>query len=262
MPDIYERRLAAANKLESAETNLVNTAVKLHNKKNKADAKATKKAGKSDQRTSIDTANDARPLTAPSIVDAEQGEVTLAEKLVPKNKRPSHRLPVASWMPFSLPLMGKKVDTIEWARQELIETNKALHEARRQLARDAITTSNIPEAHTNHPDALKADPGTAQMYPPLNSAFILFNNQIAAHMAAQVLTHHMPYRMATKTVGVAPEDVVWSNLNMNPYEARIRTAVSWAITVGLIIVWAIPGTFITLEMSIRFTQADVLWQSR
>ena len=41
---------------------------------------------------------------------------------------------------------------------------------------------------------------------------------------------------------VAPEDVLWSNLNMNPYEARIRTAIGWAITVGLIIVWAIPGT--------------------
>ncbi|EIW55322.1 DUF221-domain-containing protein [Trametes versicolor FP-101664 SS1] len=259
MPDIYERRLAAAKKLESAEVNLVNTAVKLHNKKQKADVKASKKAGKGDQRMSMDTANDARPLTAPSIVDAEQGEVTLAEKLVPKNKRPSHRLPVASWMPFSLPLMGKQVDTIEWARQELTETNQLLHEARRQLARDVTTTSNIPEANTNHPDALKADPGSAQMYPALNSAFILFNNQIAAHMAAQVLTHHMPYRMATKTVGVSPKDVVWSNLNMNPYEARIRTAISWAITVGLIIVWAIPVAFIGVVSNVHSLCATYSW---
>ena len=59
--------------------------------------------------------------------------------------------------------------------------------------------------------------------------------------AAQVLTHHMPYRMTAQGVGVSPDDVIWSNLNMNPYEARIRTAISWAITIGLIIVWAIPG---------------------
>ena len=68
-----------------------------------------------------------------------------------------------------------------------------------------------------------------------------FREQIAAHMAAQVLTHHLPYRMAGKNVGVAPEDVIWGNLNMNPYEARVRTAIGWAITIGLIIVWAIPG---------------------
>ncbi|KAI0631057.1 DUF221-domain-containing protein [Trametes polyzona] len=260
MPDIYERRQKAAKKLESAETTLLNTAVKLHNKKLKADAKAAKKAGKGDRRTSVDTANnDGRPLTDPSILDAEQGDVTLAEKLVPKNKRPTHRLPPFSWLPFSLPLIGKKVDSIEWARQELAETNEALREARRKLARDVAATTNLPEPETNHPDALKADPGTSQTYPPLNSAFVLFNKQIAAHMAAQVLTHHMPYRMATKNVGVAPEDVVWSNLNMNPYEARIRTAISWAITIGLIIVWAIPVAFIGAVSNIHSLCATYSW---
>jgi hypothetical protein len=33
-------------------------------------------------------------------------------------------------------------------------------------------------------------------YPPLNSAFITFNKQIAAHLAMQVLAHHDPYRMS------------------------------------------------------------------
>lgn len=34
-------------------------------------------------------------------------------------------------------------------------------------------------------------------YPPLNSAFVTFNKQIAAHLAVQVLAHHDPYRMST-----------------------------------------------------------------
>ncbi|KAI0819394.1 DUF221-domain-containing protein [Trametes gibbosa] len=260
MPDVYERRLNAAKKLESAETTLLNTAVKLHNKQLKSESKAAKKAGTTNRRPSTDTANnDGRPLTEPSIIDAEQGDITLAEKLVPKTKRPTHRLPPFSWLPFSLPLMGKQVDSIEWARQELVETNEALREARRQLSRDVMATSNLPEANTNHPDAFKADAGTAQTYPPLNSAFILFNQQIAAHMAAQVLTHHMPYRMATKSVGVAPDDVVWSNLNMNPYEARIRTAVSWAITIGMIIVWAIPVAFIGVVSNVHSLCATYSW---
>lgn len=239
MPDLYERRLKAAKKLESAETNLLNTAVKLHNKKVKKEAKAAKK----DKRGSVDTTTtDGRPLTDPSIVDVEQGDVSLAEKLVPKKKRPTHRLPPFGFLPFGLPLMGKKVDSIEWARQEIKETNDALKQARRTLARDVANSSNLPQPETNHPDALKADPASAQTYQPLNSAFVLFNQQIAAHMAAQVLTHHMPYRIQAAGVGVAPDDVIWSNLNMNPYEARIRSAISWAITIGLIIVWAIPGT--------------------
>lgn len=45
MPRIYERRLSAAKKLEAAETSPVCTAVKLHNKKQKAHAKAFKNVG-------------------------------------------------------------------------------------------------------------------------------------------------------------------------------------------------------------------------
>lgn len=237
MPELFERRQNAAKKLESAETALINTAVKLHNKKLKAEAKA-------DKRVSVQTQNtDGRPLTDPSIVDVERGDVSLAEKLVPRNKRPTHRLPPVGFLPFGLPLMGKKVDSIDWARQELAETNGALKLARRTLARDVAVTSSLPPPETNHPDAMRADPLSSQTYPPLNSAFILFNQQIAAHMASQVLTHHMPYRMQPQGVGVAPEDVIWSNLNMNPYEARVRTAISWGITIGLIIVWAIPGAY-------------------
>ncbi|KAI0739087.1 DUF221-domain-containing protein [Daedaleopsis nitida] len=242
MPELYERREKAAKKLESAETDLLNTAVKLHNKKLKAETKASKTDSK---RASVDTShNDGRPLTDPSINDVEQGDASLAEKLVPRNKRPSHRLPPFSFLPFGLPLMGKKVDSIEWVRQELAETNTALRNARRTLARDVATSSSLPAPLTNHPDAMKADPVSSMTYPPFNSAFVLFNNQLAAHMAAQVLTHHMPYRMQAQGVGVSPEDVIWSNLNMNPYEARIRMALSWGITLGLIIVWAIPVAFV------------------
>jgi hypothetical protein len=33
-------------------------------------------------------------------------------------------------------------------------------------------------------------------YPPMNSAFVTFERQIAAHLAVQVLAHHEPYRMS------------------------------------------------------------------
>lgn len=258
MPDIYERRLKACKKLESAETSLMNTAAKLRNKKLKAEAKAQKK-GKSTNTTSDD-----RPLTAPSIDDTERN-LSLAEQLVPKAKRPTHRLPV-SFLPFSLPLIGKKVDSIEWARQEIVETSAALRERRVVLAEDVAKGLNdlehpgLPPAETNHPDALKPGPESQGVtYPPLNSAFILFNKQIAAHLAAQALAHHSPYRIADRHLGVAPEDVIWANLNLNPYEARVRVAISWGITLGLIILWAFPVAFVGAISNIHALCTTYKW---
>ena len=176
---------------------------------------------------------------------------------MPKSKRPTHRLPVG-FLPFSLPLIGKKVDSIEWARAEIAETSAELRERRIVLAQEVASSSGdsdhpgLPPAESNHPDALKPDSSTNGLtYPPLNSAFILFNRQIAAHLAAQALTHHSPYRIADRQLGVAPEDVIWANLNLNPYEARIRTAISWAITLGLIILWAFPVAFVGVISNIH-----------
>lgn len=187
--------MKACNKLESAEKNLLQTAAKLRQK------------GKTPEKLD------------PSL--------PLAEQLVPREERPTHRLPVKP-IPFSLPLIGQKVDSIEWARAEIVECNRLLDEGRAKLKAD-IDSPGIGEDET---------------YPPLNSAFILFNQQIAAHLAAQSLTHNEPYRMADKYTEVAPDDVIWSNLGLNPYEQRIRTAISYGATLGLIILWAIPVAFV------------------
>lgn len=240
MPDVYSRRLKASAKLESAETSLMNTATKLKNKRDK-------KAKKIDEE------------------DDKEKNVSLVEALVPKDKRPTHRLPVG-FIPFSLPLIGKKVDSIDWARTEIAETSTLLKEQRLTLAKDVVMTSaedaGLPPAETNHPDALKPlkdDALGGQTYPPYNSAFVLFNKQIAAHMALQTLTHHSPYRMADRHLGVAPQDVLWANLNMNPYEARIRTAMSWGITLGLIILWAFPVAFVGAVSNIHALCTTYHW---
>jgi calcium permeable stress-gated cation channel len=237
--------------------------------------------------------------------------------LVPKNKRPTHRLP--PWgLPFGLPFLGEKVDTIDWATNEIVETNKLLDEERQKMASggnvhrpidllnivdkvpvvgDILKTrrsesaqnpwnkstagfestmsiggtprpSNVsgrlevpnesehgresvevtrasgdvpleasPAPHTTPVDSS----GFNANYPPLNSAFITFYEQTAAHLAVQALAHHEPYRMSGRHIEVSPEDVIWNNLGLNPYEAKIRIAISYALTTGLVIVWAIPG---------------------
>src|SRR5712692_267256 len=91
MPDFYERRLKTCDLLESGETALLDIAVKRHKKKQK-------KAGNTGNKETSSTGDPEAPPKA------------LLEELVPRSKRPSHRLPLFSWM-FSLPFVGKKVDT-------------------------------------------------------------------------------------------------------------------------------------------------------
>ncbi|KAF9653528.1 DUF221-domain-containing protein [Thelephora ganbajun] len=226
MPDVYKDRLNACDKLESAETALLKTAAKIQAQKNK-------KLGKD--------ADVPANVQSKDSLNAER-DLSLTDKLVPRDQRPTHRLPVG-FLPFGLPFIGQKVDTIDWTKEDIERTNNVLTKMQKVLAKEvsSMTRSSRLFNMSLHEMAKELE---TQTYPPLNSAFILFNNQMAAHMAAQLLTHHEPYRMAKKYIDVAPQDIVWDNLSMNPYEAQVRTLISYGITAALIILWAFPVAFI------------------
>jgi len=222
MPDVYKDRLKACNKLESAETNLLKTAAKIQAHKNKKPGKDT---------------------DVPATVQSEDSlnaerDLSLADKLVPRDQRPAHRLPL-SFLPFGLPFISKKVDTIDWAKEEIERTNEELANMQKVLAKEVNSMTRSSHMFNLSLGEMVKEL-EKQTYPPLNSAFILFNNQMAAHMAAQFLTHHEPYRMTKKYIDVSPEDVVWDNLSMNPYEAQVRTLISYGITAGLVSSYACP----------------------
>jgi hypothetical protein len=323
LPDIYDRRLVACNKLESAEMTLIQTARKLQAKKDKA-AKQGKEIKEKEKDPEI--------------------ELTLANYLVPRDQRPSHRLPVLGFLPF-----GRKVDTIEWAIEEIVETNKLLADGRAILERDMIreqrrnnrkfadfaqigqlgqslghqlldkptaligrgvgkvahlgdrlkspgagspavqspaigdrvtpagsqsghdlapppprhelaSSSKMSVDHSHdHSSAGDHTTSADDKYPPLNSVFVLFNQQIAAHMASQLLTHQAPYRMSDKYIEVAPADVIWANLNLNPYEQRLRRVISYAATAALIILWSFPVAFVGVIGNLRGLCESYTW---
>ncbi|KAI5480450.1 AMP deaminase [Pseudohyphozyma bogoriensis] len=203
LPDYYDRRLKACKKLESAETKLLRLA-----------AKAIRK-------------NKVQDAPSPSDLEADS---SLAARYVPAKKRPSHKLGF-------LGLFGKKVDTIEWARDEIAETNRLLAEGTATLS------------------GAEAD----AKYPPESAAFIQFNTQIAAHMFAQCLAHHAPLRMSARYIEVSQEDVIWSNLSINPYQAKVRYAISWAFTIGLIVAWAFPVAFVGLISNVSSLCISAPW---
>ncbi|KAK2462387.1 hypothetical protein APHAL10511_005693 [Amanita phalloides] len=223
LPDIYDRRMAACAKLESAETALLRTAAELRLK---------------DETSASTTA-----LEAAAVVPADQ--------------RPTHRLGFFG-------LWGEKVDSIEWARKEIATCNQLLDEGRKIIDQED-KAHDVEEGAGSDAAGLMAKGkevllksirivkggGHQSRYPPLSSAFVTFHRQIAAHLAAQALLHHKPYAMSGKYTGLQPEDVIWTNLGMNPYERKVRMALSYAATAALIIFWAFPVAFVGVVSNIH-----------
>ena len=179
MAAVHQARVKATHMLENAQVTLVKQAVQQKLKREKTREKQTSKGRKLKDDTSGEINKDIlNGGTSPSaLVLAELGrkvrsnEVLQADRLVSRASRPQHRIGAKWWLPFS----GMKVDTIDWARREVIRTSQILEADRKTLAEDILK------------------PGTeGEKYPPLNSAFIYFHQQIAAHMAAQIVLHDQP----------------------------------------------------------------------
>lgn len=324
LPEFYDRREKACNKLEGAEVALMRTALKIKLAESKAAAKgkSPKTPAKNDSRDST------TELQKGAVATSEDAEVGIEETIVPRDKRPTHKTGF-------LGLFGTKVDSIEWCREEIATCNKALDEGRSHIAstdgftegadfdlvdgadlqggavdkfgnpigraRKADTwkdvdgdgegdvlnvkgvivdgvmaavggvkdapgravkgaVGGVQGAVTNIKGALKGAPSD-EKYPALNSAFITFNRQIAAHLAFQSLAHHMPYTMTGRYIEVAPSDVIHANLNLNPYEQKIRLAISYAATAGLILLWAFPVAFVGVVSNIKTVCTQVVWLS-
>ena len=128
--------------------------------------------------------------------DEDQDEEPYWRRYLDHHDRETIRLPLfsPSWWP-SIPLIGKKVDRIYHIRRELARLNVEI------------------EDDQNHPER----------FPLMNSAFIQFNHQIAAHMCCQSLSHHVPQQMTPRLVEVSPDDVIWENMAIEWWSRLIRT---------------------------------------
>ena len=148
--------------------------------------------------------------------DYKEDEVDAAwQKYLRKKDRPTHRLPIFGWTPGwlpGLPLLNKKVDTIYWCREELARLNLEI------------------DQDQQHPER----------FPLMNSAFIQFNHQLAAHMASQAVTHHVPRHMSPRTVEIAPNDVVWDNMSISWWEAWLRLGIVIVFVAAMVVLWAFP----------------------
>ncbi|KAJ6262639.1 hypothetical protein Dda_3451 [Drechslerella dactyloides] len=201
----------------------------------KADAAATADAPEMARGDSADTAASFQKV-ADKCMDPKDFEYredppeALWRKYLQPKDRETMRVPVAKWMP-SLPLIGRKVDVIYYCRQQL-----------------AILNEEIPK-----------DQSKPEKFPLMNSAFLQFQSQIAAHMACQAANHHVPLRMSPRYLEVAPTDVLWENLHMRWWDRYLRYGASNAAVAGLILAWSVPMVFVASLSQISHLASLVPW---
>ncbi|KAL1302723.1 hypothetical protein AAFC00_003077 [Neodothiora populina] len=161
------------------------------------------------------------------------GEPVWRKYMDPKD-RETIRAPLfnKSWFP-RLPLVGKKLDKIYHLRKKLARLNAEIEQ----------------------------DQQNVEKFPFMNSAFIQFNHQVAAHMACQSLSHHIPHHMTPRMVEISPTDVLWDNMSMKWWERYLRTGISFALAIGLVIFYAVPVAFTGFLSQINYIAQIIPWLS-
>ena len=134
---------------------------------------------------------------------ADEGESgSVASRWVSNKMRPTHRLK---------PIIGQKVDTINYCRAELPKLNSRIQTEQ--------------ERHIS---------GRADL---LNAAFVEFDSLAEAQAAYQSVTHHQPLHMSPRYTGMIPEEIIWKNLKSRWWLRTIRYVASIALATGLIMFW-------------------------
>lgn len=106
-------------------------------------------------------------------------------------------------------------------------------------------------------EKLRADIGSLE---PGNAAFVRFGSQTEAHAFARLISStDKKNRLIGTQVEVVPEDIEWSNISMSAYQRKIRTIISWSLTIGLIIIWAIPVAFVGIVSNVDTLCSKASW---
>jgi len=194
-----EERDKDAMKLEGAEIKLIQTAEK--------------------RRLKWEKKNDKRKDAVPA-ADGANAEVALPGSRFMKDKdRPTHRL-------GKIPLIGKKVDTIEWTRSEL-----------RRL---------VPEVQKAQAAQQKFD---GKLLP---AVFVEFHTQQAAEAAYRRMTPRKDPKMYPRAISATPNEIIWSNLHISKTQRMLRKIATTTFIVLMIIFWAIPAAVVGAISQINY----------
>lgn len=133
-----------------------------------------------------------------------------------KVQRPTHKIKY----------FGKKVDSVHYYREE--------------LSRVTEEVQNLQRKHQE---------GDAKQ---LSAIFIEFSSQADAQIAFQTLSHHQPYHMTPRFIGVSPKEVVWSALNLNWKQRVVRRFAVQGFIGVMVIFWSFPAAIVGTISNITY----------
>ncbi|CAO2650083.1 Nn.00g013750.m01.CDS01 [Neocucurbitaria sp. VM-36] len=155
------------------------------------------------------------------------GDVADGTKWINPKKRPTHKLK---------PIIGKKVDTIEYGRSHLAELIPKITQEQ--------------DKHWNGQGDL------------VGAVFLEFSTQRHAQDAWQMMQKKKTKpnsKLQARQLGVIPQEVVWGNLRIKPAEHFGRWAIATAFITVMIIFFAIPVAFVGLISNINYLADRFSW---
>lgn len=127
-------------------------------------------------------------------------------------------------IPLKLPFMCHSMDAITWYKAELNRLNAEVHRLQENYA----------------------------VFEPINSCFIQFNNQLAAHLACQSVIFDDPQLAGLSAIEIDPRDVNWENLGISWQKSLMRHVLATALNVILIVGWTFPVAVIGIVSQLDY----------
>lgn len=123
-----------------------------------------------------------------------------------------------------------------------------------------MTLETSPVYIREHNEQIESLRANEESYEKTNTAFIRFDSQADAHSFARLASSiDKKLRLVDAAIEVVPEDVEWTNMSINPYQRKVRKIISWALTIGLIIVWAVPVAFVGIVSNVDTLCSTAPW---
>lgn len=127
-------------------------------------------------------------------------------------------------IPIKLLCLSPSIDAITWYKAELNRLNAEVHRLQENYA----------------------------VFEPINSCFIQFNNQLAAHLACQAVIFEDPQLAGLSAIEIDPRDINWNNLDISWQKCLLRHVLSTALNIILIVGWTFPVAVIGIVSQLDY----------
>ena len=123
--------------------------------------------------------------------------------------------------------VGKQVDSIDYSRDQLLEKEEEIKQARESNA-------------------------SAQSHHGAAAVFVQFRTQSAAQKAYQHVASSDILSLTPRFTGVLPNEIVWENLTIEPSRRISQGILAHGLVIALIIFWSIPVAFVGAVSNISY----------